>query len=92
MKTDPNKYPPGWDAEGVKQILELYDPKREDILREGLSVLRAKLGASGMARFLRELGVNRGNYTEERRNTKDDRTVSDLMKEMDQTLPPQPQK
>ncbi len=30
MKKDPNKYPPGWDAKRVQDIIEHYDSQTEE--------------------------------------------------------------
>lgn len=67
----------------------------EEIRHEGMSVLRDRLGVSGMIRFLQDIGINRGNWTEERHKIMDDKSVDEIfaeIKRMRSSNPPQPPK
>ena len=65
-------------------------PTKEETLRNGMAALREKLGVSGMIQFLQALGINRGNWTEERKEILKDMTVDRLYAEARKFLPPQP--
>ena len=38
----------------------------EEIRKEGMAALRERLGPAGTITFLQDLGINKGNWTEER--------------------------
>ena len=59
-------------------------PTKEATLRNGMAALREKLGVSGMIQFLQALGINRGNWTEERKEIFKDMTVDDIVQEVEQ--------
>ena len=52
----------------------------DEIRREGLAALRAKLGRAGMIRFLQQFDGGTGDYANERHDWVDTTTLADLRK------------
>jgi hypothetical protein len=50
----------------------------DQIRREGLAALRARLGVTGMVRFLQQFENGKGDYTAERRSWVDRVTLADI--------------
>ena len=50
-----------------------------DIRKKGIEALAEALGPIGMIRFLQQLDVGKGNYTEERRKWLDNLTIDDVV-------------
>lgn len=61
---------------------------KQELRRLGMAALREKLGVVGFIEFLQDLGINHGDYTEERKRLFANKTVEEIIKEMDQSSPP----
>ena len=55
-------------------------PTPDEIYRQGLEALRAKLGRAGMIRFLQQFEEGQGDYARERRQWVDRLSLEDLRK------------
>ncbi len=56
---------------------------REEIRREGMHALREKLGVRGMIEFLQDMGINRGNWTEDRKRILGEKSIDEIVKEIE---------
>lgn len=57
-----------------------------------LEVLRKELGSNGLIDFLQDMGLNYGNYTQERKDIFKDKTLEQLIEEARSIPLPQPPK
>lgn len=55
----------------------------EQIRIDGLRALRRELGSVGMVRFLHQFDRGSGDYTEERRNWRDQWTLDEIMRDLE---------
>ncbi|MEQ8821995.1 MAG: hypothetical protein RLY93_17305 [Sumerlaeia bacterium] len=63
-------------------MIQTRDMSPNEIVQTGLELLSRELGIVGRARFLRQLGLGLGNWTEERREIFADRPVEELIEGM----------
>lgn len=57
---------------------------KDEIRREGMHALREKLGVRGMIEFLQGIGINRGNWTEDRKQILGEKSIEEIAKEIEQ--------
>jgi hypothetical protein len=56
--------------------------EKSEITTEVISLLFREIGVAKTLRFLNEVGGGRGDYTKERQETEDNRTVADIVAEI----------
>jgi len=56
---------------------------RPQVREKGLAILRQELGIRGFIEFFQDLGLNRGNYTEERHSWLTERTFDEVISKME---------
>ncbi|MBI41035.1 MAG: hypothetical protein CMF59_15660 [Leptospiraceae bacterium] len=56
----------------------------EEIRKEGMAALRERLGPAGTITFLQDLGINKGNWTEERHEILGKKSMAEIVAEIKQ--------
>ena len=62
----------------------MSEMSKEQIYQEGMAALRERLGVDGMITFLQGLGINQGNWTEERNEILGKKSLEEIVAEIKQ--------